>query len=133
MEQKHQCESLFSQGRIQGAVECLLGFANTVDDDVRVNKLIVNWLAGEFRRRASGWSIYSLPSEFTHRCITALQRVGDEALDAGKRDEAVAAYRTALSLGPTVPDAVMIKWANMILKRGSADEASSAASKVCSP
>jgi len=63
----------------------------------------------------------------------ALHRVGDEALDDGKRDEAVVAYSTALSLGPTVPNAIMIKWANLILERGSADEASSAATKVCSP
>jgi len=54
MEHKHQCESLFSQGRIQGAAECLLEFANTVNDDVKANKLIVDWLAGEFRRRAFG-------------------------------------------------------------------------------
>jgi len=54
MEQKRQCESLFSQGRIQGAAECLLEFANTVNDDVKANKLIVDWLAGEFRCRAFG-------------------------------------------------------------------------------
>ena len=63
----------------------------------------------------------------------ALHRVGDEALDDGKRDEAVAVYSTALSLGPTFPNAIMIKWVNLILERGSADEASSTATKVCSP
>ena len=41
----------------------------------------------------------------------ALQRVGDEASDAGKHNEAVAAYHTALSLGPGVPNAIMIKQA----------------------
>ena len=61
-----------------------------------------------------------------------LERVGDETSNAGKRDEAIAAYSTALSLGPTIPNTIMIKWAKMILKHGSAHEALSAATKVCS-
>ncbi|KAI9570056.1 hypothetical protein HD554DRAFT_429967 [Boletus coccyginus] len=63
----------------------------------------------------------------------ALERVGDEASDAGKRDNAAAAYSTALSLDPTIPNALIIKWANMILKRGSALEALSAATKFKVP
>ena len=72
-------------------------------------------------------------SEFTPRCITALERAGDEASNAGNRDEAIAAYSTVLLLGPTVPNAILTKWANMILFRSSPDEASSAATKVGSP
>jgi len=52
LEQMHQFEFLYSQGRIQGAAECLLEAANTVDDDVRTNKLIMDWLSSELRRRA---------------------------------------------------------------------------------
>jgi len=62
-----------------------------------------------------------------------LQRVGDEASDAGKQDEAIAAYSIVLSLGPSIPNAVLAKWAKMTLSHGSADEASSAATKVYSP
>ena len=76
------------------------------------------------------WDRVSNRPEFTHRCIMALERVGDEASNAGKRDEAVAAYSTALSLDPTILNALMIKWANMILKHGSVLEALSAVSKV---
>jgi len=65
-----------------------------------------------------------------HRCVTTLERVGDEASNAGKRDEALAAYSTALSLGATIPNTIMIKWANMTLKTGLAHEATSAATKV---
>ena len=133
LEQVHQCESLYAQGRIQGAAERLLEFASAVDEDIRANKFILDWFLGEFRCRPLRYCIQSLPSEFTHRCITMLERVGNEASNADKRDEAVAAYSTALSLGPTAPDALMFKWANMMLKRGSAIEASSAATKVCSP
>ncbi|KAI9573148.1 hypothetical protein HD554DRAFT_2035566 [Boletus coccyginus] len=70
---------LYPQSRIQGAADCLLEFANTVND------------------------------EFIHRSITALEGAGDEASNIGERDEAVAAYFTALSLGPTVPEAVLMK------------------------
>ncbi|KAI9455060.1 hypothetical protein HD554DRAFT_2331645, partial [Boletus coccyginus] len=109
-EQKHQCESLYAQGQIHGAAECLSGILNTVNEDVRANKFIMDWLA-----------------ELTPRCITALERAGDEASTAGKRDEAVAAYSTALSLGSSTPNAIMMKWVTMMLKNGSAHEALSAA------
>jgi len=131
-EQRYQCESLYAQGRIQGAAECLLEFLNIVNEDVRSNKVIIDFLAGEFRHRALGYSISPLLSEFTPRCITALERVGDGASNAVNRDEAVAAYSTVLLLSPTTTNAVLTKWASIMLSRGSADEASSAAAKVCS-
>ncbi|KAI9571789.1 hypothetical protein HD554DRAFT_2036681 [Boletus coccyginus] len=92
-EQKHQCESLYSQGRVQAAAECLLEMENTVNDDVRANKFIFNWLA-----------------EFTQRCVTMLESVGDRASSAGKQDEAATSYSTTLSLGPSIPNDIMLKW-----------------------
>ena len=53
-EQKHRCESLYAQGHIGDAAECLLKIANTIDNDVRENKLLTDWLSGEFRCRALG-------------------------------------------------------------------------------
>jgi len=49
-EQRYQCESLYTQGRIHGAAECLLEFANIVNEDVKTNKLLIDWFAGECRR-----------------------------------------------------------------------------------
>ncbi|KAI9573369.1 hypothetical protein HD554DRAFT_2310612 [Boletus coccyginus] len=115
-ERKDQCESLYTQGRIQGAAKCLLVFANTVNEDVRVSEWITDWV-----------------TEFSHRCIMALERAGDEASDAGQQDEAAAAYSTGLLLDPTIADGIMIKWADMILRRGSALEASTAATKFMVP
>ncbi|KAI9461366.1 WD40-repeat-containing domain protein [Boletus coccyginus] len=117
-EQKHQCECLYAQGRIHGAAECLLELANTVNEDVRLgaNKVITDFV-----------------TEFTPRCIMTLERVGDEASNAGKQDEAGAAYSTALLLGPTTLNAVLTKWASIMLSRGSADEASRAATKFKVP
>ena len=124
---------MYAQGRIYDAAESLLEIANTVNEDIRGDKLIFDWLAGEFRRRAFGYSIQSLPSEFTHRCVTTLERIGDEASNIKNHDEAVAAYSTALLLSPSSPNNVLIKWASRMLVRGSAHEALSAAAKVCSP
>ncbi|KAI9571633.1 hypothetical protein HD554DRAFT_2302552 [Boletus coccyginus] len=115
-EQKHQCESLYAQGRIHDAAECLLETANIVNEDMGPNKLIMDWL-----------------SEFTHRCIMTLERVGDEASIAGKRDEAVASYSTALSLGPSTPNALLMKWAGVILIRDSVDEVLRAAASFKVP
>ncbi|KAI9459628.1 hypothetical protein HD554DRAFT_2295666 [Boletus coccyginus] len=97
---------------INDAAECLLKFANTVNEDVRANKAITDFL-----------------TEFMPQCITALERVGNEASNAGNQDEAVAAYSTVLSLGPAIPNAVLTKWATIMLSHGSADEALSAATK----
>ena len=74
-----------------------------------------------------------MPSEFTRRCATTLERIGDEASNITKHDEAVAAYSTALLLGPSAPNTILMKWASRMLVRGSAHEALSAAAKVCSP
>ena len=77
---------------------------------------------------------YLIPaaSEFTHRCVTTLERIGDEASNTTKHDEAIAAYSAALLLGPSAPNSLLIKWASRMLIHGSAHEASSAAAKVCS-
>lgn len=49
-----------------------------------------------------------------------------------KLDEAIAAYSTALLLSPLTPNAVLIKWARMVLIRGSANDALSTTAEVCS-
>jgi hypothetical protein len=60
-----------------------------------------------------------------------LEKVGDEASNAEKQDEAVSAYSTALSLNPSNSTTVLIKWMRILLVRGSTNEALSAAAKVC--
>ena len=132
-EQRHQCESLYVQGRIYDAADSLLAIANTIAEDFRDNKSIIDWLTGEFQRRTLKESIQSQSSEFAHRCATELESIGDKASNIKKDDEAVAAYSTALLLRPSAPNTLLIKWASGMLIRGSAHEAVSAAAKVCSP
>lgn len=76
--------------------------------------------------------IQTLRSEFTTRCVRTLERIGDEASSAGKQNRALAAYSSALSLSPSIPNAVLTKWTNTFLIGGSADEALSMAAKVAS-
>ena len=59
-----------------------------------------------------------------------LERAGDEASIAEKRDEAVTAYSAALSLNPSKRNSVLVKWARMKLLDNSAHEALNAAAKV---
>ena len=59
-----------------------------------------------------------------------LERVGDEASTAEKRDEAVTAYSTALSLNPSNRNSVLMKWVRMKLLDSSAHEALNDAAKV---
>ena len=69
-------------------------------------------------------------SDLTSRCASTLEVNGDEASKFEKYDEALAAYSTALSLSPSMSRTPLIKWARLILVRGSANEASDAAAKV---
>ena len=69
-------------------------------------------------------------SDFTNRCASTLEVNGDEASKAEKYDEALAAYSTALSLSPSMSRTLLVKWARLILVRGSANEAFDAAGKV---
>ena len=69
-------------------------------------------------------------SDLTSRCASTLEVNGDEASKFEKYDEALAAYSTALSLSPSMSRTPLIKWARLILVRGSVNEALDAAAKV---
>lgn len=130
-EQKHRCEALYMRGDTFDAAECLLGIADNVSDAVRDNKFMMDWLAGEPLGCALKESVQSTPSEFTNRCTSTLEIIGDEASTAEKHDDALATYSTILSLCPSTPSTVLIKLAKTMLIHGSANDALGAASKVC--
>ena len=46
-EQKHQCETLYADGRTVDAAVSLLEITNTMSEEVRANKLIMLWLASK--------------------------------------------------------------------------------------
>ncbi|KAH0826754.1 hypothetical protein J3R83DRAFT_5164 [Lanmaoa asiatica] len=98
------------------AAVSLLEITNTTSEEVRTNKLIFDWL-----------------TKFTHQCVATLERIGDEASNAKKQDEAVVAYSTALSLSPSTPNTVLTKWASIILIHDTTDKALSTATKFQVP
>ena len=69
-------------------------------------------------------------SDFTNRCASMLEAHGDETSKVEKYDEALAAYSTALSLSPSISRTLLIKWARLVLVRGSANKALDATAKV---
>ena len=70
-------------------------------------------------------------SDFTNRCALTLEANGDEVSKVKRYDEVLAAYSTALSLGPSSLNVILIKWVRTTLVRCSANEALDAATKVC--
>ena len=60
----------------------------------------------------------------------ALEIIGEDAMKAGKHDEAIATYSTALLLSPSTENTLLIKWAKTVLICDSVNNALSAAAKV---
>ncbi|KAG9309693.1 hypothetical protein JVU11DRAFT_10366 [Chiua virens] len=115
-ELKHQCEALYVKGRMGETAKSLLKIKTNMNEDINSNKMIVDWI-----------------SEFTSRCIATLEKIGDKASKDEKHDEALAAYSTALSLGSSTPDELLIKWAITMLLRNSTDDVVLAAAQFTLP
>lgn len=48
-EQKHRCEAtVYAEGHIIDAAVSLLEVASTINEDVKVDKIIMDWLSGEY-------------------------------------------------------------------------------------
>ena len=69
-------------------------------------------------------------SDLTSRCASTLEVNGDKASKVEEYADALVAYSTALSLGPSMSRTLPIKWARLILVRGPANEALDVAAKV---
>lgn len=130
-EQKQECEDLYARGHIYDAAKSLIELSSIADEAVRTNKCIRTWLTGEFQYRTSTSSL-TLPLGFMDRCISTLEKTGDNASESGKHDEAVLAYFTASSLSSSTPDTLLTKWARTVLTHGSSDDALAMVTKVCS-
>ena len=129
-ERKHHCETLYAGGRIVAAAESLLEIMNGLSEEVRANKLLMGWLAGEFRCRISTGSTQCLSTDSTNRCTSTLELIGDKASNVKKYDEALLDYATALSLSSSAPNAILMKWAKLVLTHSTLNDALSTATKV---
>ena len=100
-------------------------------DDVKADTAVTDWISGEFHIYGPDEAVQSLLSVFRHKCVIALESIGDDASKVENRDEALKAYSTALSLGPPSPNGLLFKWARLMLLHGSPNETLDAATKVC--
>jgi hypothetical protein len=128
-QQKHQCETMFADGRIYDAAHHLLEIINSMSEDLQHNELIMNWIEGESLRHFVLMYIYSLLSGFRNQCISHLRAIGDEASSADNH-EAFSAYSAILSLTSSPPDTVLMRWAKLGLRCHSTNEVLGDADKV---
>ncbi|KAI6045486.1 hypothetical protein EDC04DRAFT_2598785 [Pisolithus marmoratus] len=91
--QQRLCETLYAEERTTEAVEILLNIIRTSDEDVRGSKETSDWI-----------------TDFTKKCATRLEDVGDEVPRSVEHDNGLPQYSTALSLGPPSPAGLLIKW-----------------------
>lgn len=70
-EQRHRCEVLYAQGRINDAAETLVEILNTANEAVRTNELIITWLTGELQWRTLGEYLTPTIRVYAPMCISA--------------------------------------------------------------
>ena len=100
-------------------------------DDVKADTAVTDRISGEFHIYGPDEAVQSLLSVFRHKCVIALESIGDDASKVENRDKALEAYSTALSLGPPSPNGLLFKWARLMLLPGSPNDTLDAATKVC--
>ena len=47
-QQKHECETLYANGHVVDAANSLLDITRSINDDVKSDAIIMDWLSGEF-------------------------------------------------------------------------------------
>ena len=114
------------------AAQSFLEIVRTATDDVKTDTTLMDWISSEFRLYAPDEAVQSLLSVFRHKCVIALESIGDEASKVKDRDEGLRAYSIALSLSPPCPNGLLSKWARLMLLHGSLKEILDVATKVCS-
>jgi len=115
-EQNHHCETLYSVGRTFEAALFLVQITNTMSEEVQSNKFLMDWF-----------------TDFTNLCVSALEKIGDDALSAEKHDEALEAFSTILSFGSGAPESVLAKWTSTMMSHSSVNETLRAAGKFKLP
>ncbi|KAI6144914.1 hypothetical protein BKA82DRAFT_4168036 [Pisolithus tinctorius] len=99
--QQRLCESLYAEGRAMEAVEIFLNIIRTSDEEILRSKANADWIV-----------------DFTKKCTTILQHVGDDAFGTGKHDSTIAQYSSAFPLCPPSPAGLFIKSGRARATRG---------------
>ncbi|KAI6030208.1 hypothetical protein EDC04DRAFT_3091788 [Pisolithus marmoratus] len=100
--QQHLCETLYTEGRTTQAMEILLNIIRTSEDEeIQGSKATVEWIAN-----------------FTKKCSTAPEDVGEEASGSANHGDELSQYPTALSFSPPSPAVQLIKWSTARAAKG---------------
>lgn len=112
------CEALYAAGRTKEAAESLLEMANAFDEEVYMSKLTIEWVSGEFMfdLLVCHACIRPSPSDFTQRCLWALESDGDAASKADQHDKAPTRCPTLYSPTHTL---LLREWVRATLLSGS--------------
>ncbi|KAI6022110.1 hypothetical protein EDC04DRAFT_2607015 [Pisolithus marmoratus] len=96
--QQGLCETLYAEECTTKAVEILLDIIRTPEEEIQGSK---DWI-----------------DDFSKKCATTLERVGDEAFRSIKHDDAITQYTAALSLNPPSRVGLLIKRSRALAAKG---------------
>ncbi|KAI6033372.1 hypothetical protein EDC04DRAFT_3064889 [Pisolithus marmoratus] len=99
--QQGLCNTLYAQGHTAEAAENLRHIIETRASEIQGSKTIADWVA-----------------DFTQKCLTSLECVGDEAFVSAKYDDAMIQYTAALSLSPPSSAVLLIKRSKVRAAKG---------------
>lgn len=58
-EKKHECETMYAQGRVYDASRCILDITETMSEELKQNRLLIDWV-----------------EEFMERCVSSIRMIG---------------------------------------------------------
>ncbi|KAI6042189.1 hypothetical protein EDC04DRAFT_1023591 [Pisolithus marmoratus] len=89
--QQHLCETLYAEERTSEALEILVNIIRT-SNEVRGSNATASWIA-----------------DFTQKCATRLEDVGDEPFGSANHNDKLTQYSTALPFSPPSPSSLFIR------------------------
>ncbi|KAI5986440.1 hypothetical protein F5J12DRAFT_898764 [Pisolithus orientalis] len=99
--QQRLCEVLYAEDRATEAVEIFLNIIKTSDEEILRGKENANWVAN-----------------FTKKCATTLEHIGDQAFGSGEHEDAITRYSAAFPISPPSAAGPFIKWSRARAAKG---------------
>ena len=106
----------------------LLNILDTSREEIHASEATAEWIMGE---RYVNWvGVDNVFSDLKEKCVKMLEAHGDTAFSSGERDEAIARYTSALSLGPSNPIDILVKRSTTRASKGLWEDALTDANEV---
>ena len=108
--QQYRCEALYASGRTEAATDALRKLLNSFGEEINASQVVSEWVMGTYSHvNLVDASVEHVPSVLKKKCVSRLEALGDEALDSGEHDSAIAQYTFALSIDPADPTEIFVK------------------------